>query len=146
MYNIVINYWEFNKLDRGNNLKPIPPTSYFVAPLKFIPDLTNNCIRRSYSRNNYFCALLNLGFSFFRKILGTRVDSGPATHRHNGEAVGIGTINEGNVANVGGKTGENREAATRKATGLRKNGNQCSSLWYPSGKEQVLSRKSKRRP
>lgn len=83
--------------------------------------------------------LLNL-FQFFLCCKGTGIDIGPATHRYNGEAVGIGTINERNVTNMGREAGENRKAATRKATSLRKNGNQRPSLWYPSGKEQILPR------
>lgn len=70
----------------------------------------------------------------------TRIDSGPATHRYNGETVGIGTINERNVTNMGREASENGEVATREAAGFRENGNQRSSLWYPSGKEQILPR------
>ena len=72
--------------------------------------------------------------------LGTRIDSGPATHRHNREAVGIGTINESDVADVGGEISGNGETTTREAAGLGENGDKRSGFWYPSGKEQVLPR------
>lgn len=77
---------------------------------------------------------------------GTRIGSGPTTHRHNGEAVGIGTADEGDVADVGGEAGGDREAAAREATVIGENGHQRASIRHPSREEQVLPCQSQRRP
>lgn len=57
----------------------------------------------------------------------------------------VRTTDEGDVADVGGEAGENRETAAREAAGPGEDGNKRASVRYSGREEQVLLGQLERR-